>query len=48
MQLPHLGAEQPAKEQQQWLSFNDEAVAKLQPQNIENACAYVLFYVRRD
>ena len=31
----------------QWLSFNDEAVAKMNTSNVESSCAYMMFYIRR-
>ena len=31
----------------QWLSFNDEAVAKMNASNVGSSCAYMMFYIRR-
>ena len=48
LQVPQILGEAKEKDPAQWLSFNDEAVAKMAPAGIDNSCAYMIFYVRRE
>ena len=47
MQLLQAPPSSKDRDSAQWLSFNDEVVAKMNTTNVESSCAYMMFYVRR-